>query len=280
MNINYKNKYLKYKKKYVFLKKQIGGMEHDADLSIINKVIIINLHRVEHEVNDISQQIINIKKLVDESKILSIFSNSQFAADIESRPFTLKIIQEYFKELNENVLTIIFGHSGIIVDYNFINDKGLMITNGESNENKIQITANDLYDLAKSNEKIHMSFNIRCCFSGLLNNLNRIPIDNISFIYANIEDKIHSKISESNNIIFFSDFNNYKPIITALSTIKTKSNNQNVYFNFIEDETEFQTKYKNKLIDGEDFIVYVSDEESFCEESSSEDEDEDIASKD
>ena len=268
MNINYKNKYLKYKNKYFFLKKQLTGGDPNDDLSIINKVIIINLHRVEHEVNDISQQIINIKKLVDESKILSIFSNSKFAGDIESRPFTLKIIQEYFKKLNENVLTIIFGHSGIIVDYNFINDKGLMITNGESNENKIQITANDLYDLAKSNEKIHMSFNIRCCFSGLLNNLNRIPIDNISFIYANIEDKIDSKISESNNIIFFSDFNNYKPnreFITARSTIKTKSNNQNVYFNFIEDETEFQTKYKNELIDGEDFIVYESDEESSSE---------------
>ena len=276
MNINYKNKYLKYKKKYFFLKKQLTGGDPDDDLTIINKVIIINLHRVEYEVNDISSQIIYIFKLVDQSKILHIFSNSKLEADIESTPFTLKIIQEYFKELNENVLTIIFGHSGIIVDDNFRNNYGLMITNDESNENKIQITANDLYDLAKSNEKIHMSFNIRSCFSGLLSNLNRIPIDNISFIYADIEAKIDSKISESNNIIFFSDFNNYnlnREFKTALSTIKTKSNNKNIYFNFLEDETEIQTKYKNKLIDGGDFIKYESDEYHYSEESSSEDED-------
>lgn len=280
MNINYKNKYLKYKKKYNFLKKQLTGGKQliggdPDDITTINKVIIINLHRVKHEVDDISQQIVYILKLVDQSKILRIFSNSEFAANIESTPFTLKTIQEYFKELNENVLTIILGHGALIIDDNFIDNKGLMITNGEYDLNKVQITAKDLYDLAKSNEKIHMSFNIRCCYSGLLNNL-KIPIDNISFIYANIKDKTCSLISRSNDILFFSDFNNSlgnRYFRTDGSTIKTKSNQESIYFNFINDETGYQLGYKKKLLYGNRKIFESEDEYTYSEDEDSESED-------
>ena len=32
--MNFKYKYIKYKKKYIELKKQIGGMEHDKDYAV------------------------------------------------------------------------------------------------------------------------------------------------------------------------------------------------------------------------------------------------------
>ena len=291
MNNTFHNKYLKYKKKYFFLKHKLNNQNSGAasiqEVVNFDNIIIINFFEgyEKYPVEEIIR-LFRINQLTNNKlkKILTIedFNNTIYPEqlDIVVKFNTLDQIISIIGEQESDTLILIFGHGNGC--YSEITDKMDLCITSKS----IGISSTDFIKIAESKKNINICIFPICCMVGLLDNVELYEMpSNLFLLYGctttqgskcKIECYWSSDLHHYLEIFTSSQINNLRNEGFAFSyhledmfmIFKIKSNNEklvNFDFNFDDHFLRLREleELKLKRMPSEEFIYenYEEDEE-------------------